>query len=133
MVNGWKYGFKKEIIQMIPSGIRQVNDQAIALERQGTEVIHLELGRPDFDTPQYIKDAAIYAIQQGSVFYTQNAGILRLRETVAEKLKKQNHILYAPDEIIITAGLAEAVYDMLSALLEAGDEVLGAGSGMDEL
>ena len=97
---------KKEILQMIPSGIRKVNDQAIALERQGTEVIHLELGRP-----QYIKDAAIYAIQQGSVFYTQNAGILRLRETVAEKLKKQNHILYAPDEIIITAGLAEAVYD----------------------
>lgn len=79
---------KKEIIQMIPSGIQKVNDQAIALERQGTEVIHLELGRPDFDTPQYIKDAAIYAIQQGSVFYTQNVGILRLRETVAEKLKK---------------------------------------------
>lgn len=115
---------KKEILQMIPSGIRKVNDQAIALERQGTEVIHLELGRPDFDTPQYIKDAAIYAIQQGSVFYTQNAGILRLRETVAEKLKKQNHILYEPNEIIITAGLAEAVYDTLSALLEAGDEVL---------
>lgn len=106
------------------SGIRKVNDQAIALERKGTEVIHLELGRPDFDTPQYIKDAAIYAIQQGNVFYTQNAGILKLREAVAEKLEKQNHILYAPDEIIITAGLAEAVYDTLSVLLEAGDEVL---------
>ena len=76
------------------SGIRKVNDQAIALERKGTEVIHLELGRPDFDTPQYIKDAAIHAIQQGNVFYTQNAG------------------------------LAEAVYDTLSVLLEAGDEVL---------
>lgn len=106
------------------SGIRKVNDQAIALERKGTEVIHLELGRPDFDTPQYIKDAAIHAIQQGNVFYTQNAGILKLREAVAEKLEKQNHILYAPDEIIITAGLAEAVYDTLSVLLEAGDEVL---------
>ena len=119
-----KNKIKEKIRQMVPSGIRKVNDQAIALERKGTEVIHLELGRPDFDTPQYIKDAAIHAIQQGNVFYTQNAGILKLREAVAEKLEKQNHILYAPDEIIITAGLAEAVYDTLSVLLEAGDEVL---------
>lgn len=113
----------EKVQQMIPSGIRKVNDQAVELEKKGMHVVHLELGRPDFDTPEYIKEAAAKALREGKVFYTQNAGILRLREAVAEKLKSQNHICYTPDEILITTGLAEAVFDTLSAILEPGDEI----------
>ncbi len=108
---------------MVPSGIRKVNDQAVELEKNGIHVVHLELGRPDFDTPEYIKKAAAEALQEGKVFYTQNAGILRLREAIAQKLKVQNHVCYTPDEILITNGLAEAVFDTLSAILEPGDEI----------
>ena len=109
---------------LVPSGIRKVNEKALAMERAGETVIHFEIGRPDFDTPEYIKEACAESLKKGEVFYTSNFGDMKLREQVAEYLEKQNHIFYKAEEILITAGLSEAVYDVLCALLDAGDEIL---------
>ena len=78
--------------ELVPSGIRKVNEKALAMERAGETVIHFELGRPDFDTPEYIKNACIEDIKKGDVFYTSNFGTMELREAIAWKLKTQLYI-----------------------------------------
>ena len=79
--------FAKRMDELAPSGIRKVNEKALAMERAGETVIHFELGRPDFDTPEYIKKACIADIEKGDVFYTSNFGTMELREAIAWKLK----------------------------------------------
>ena len=71
--------------RMAPSGIRKVNEKALAMERNGETVIHFEIGRPDFDTPEYIKKAAIESLNAGDVFYTSNFGTMELRQAIADK------------------------------------------------
>ena len=110
--------------QLVPSGIRKVNEKALAMERAGEKVIHFEIGRPDFDTPEYIKEAAIQAIRDGKVHYTSNFGLMELRQAIAEKLNRENNIPYKAEEILVTAGLSEAVMAVLEATLNPGDEIL---------
>ena len=110
--------------QMIPSGIRKVNEKALAMERSGTAVLHFEIGRPDFDTPAYIKKAAEQSIEAGHVFYTSNFGTMELREEIAKKLARENHIMYTAKEILVTVGLSEAVFAVLASILDEGDEIL---------
>lgn len=110
--------------QLAPSGIRKVNETALAMERAGEHVIHFEIGRPDFDTPDYIKHACMESLQRGEVFYTSNFGDMALREAVAQKLERENHIHYQPTEVLITVGLSEAVFDVLCTILDEGDEIL---------
>lgn len=116
--------FAKRIDQFPPSGIRKVNEKAMQLEREGKKVIHLEIGRPDFDTPLYIKEACKKEIDNGNVFYTSNFGTMELRKAIADKLEIQNHVRYEPEEVIVTVGLTEAIFDMLTVILEEGDEIL---------
>jgi aspartate/methionine/tyrosine aminotransferase len=107
------------------SGIRKIFQAAVELEREGKSVIHLEIGRPDFDTPQHIKDAASQSLDDGFVHYTSNYGDLDLRNAIAEKLSRENGILVAPDdEIIVTVGANEGILLTMLALLDPGDEVL---------
>ena len=110
--------------KLAPSGIRKVNEKALAMERAGEHVLHFELGRPDFDTPEYIKKAAIESIQSGDVFYTSNFGTDEVRKAIAEKLKRENNIDYDYSEILVSVGLSEAVYDILCTILDEGDEIL---------
>ncbi|MBR4142830.1 MAG: aminotransferase class I/II-fold pyridoxal phosphate-dependent enzyme, partial [Firmicutes bacterium] len=110
--------------RMAPSGIRKVNEKALAIERKGGSVIHFEIGRPDFDTPEYIKKAAIESLNAGNVFYTSNFGIMELRQTVADKLRRENGLDYKATEVLITAGLSEAVFAVLACYLDEGDELL---------
>lgn len=110
--------------RLVPSGIRKMNEKALAMERAGEPVIHFEIGRPDFDTPDYIKKACIDSINDGDVFYTSNYGTTELREAIANKLQSQNGIAYKPSEIIVTVGLTEAVFDVLCSILNEGDEIL---------
>ena len=121
--------FAKRMDELVPSGIRKVNEKALAMERAGETVIHFELGRPDFDTPEYIKNACIEDIKQGDVFYTSNFGTMELREAIAWKLKTQNNVEYKPTEIIVSVGLSEAVFDVMAAILDEGDEVLVPNPG----
>ena len=110
--------------QLAPSGIRKVNEKALAMERAGEHVIHFEIGRPDFDTPEYIKKAAEAALDKGDVFYTSNFGTLELRQEIANKLKRQNNVDYKASEVLVTVGLSEAVFAVLAAILDEGDEIL---------
>ena len=110
--------------RMAPSGIRKVNEKALAMERNGENVIHFEIGRPDFDTPAYIKEAAIKSLNEGNVFYTSNFGTMELRQAIADKLKRENNLSYDATEIVVTAGLSEAVFAVLATILEEGDEIL---------
>ena len=109
---------------LAPSGIRKVNEKALAMERAGERVIHFEIGRPDFDTPAYIKEAAAKSLRDGEVFYTSNFGMTELREAIAERLRAANGIPCAAENVLVTAGLSEAVFDLLCTVLDEGDELL---------
>ncbi len=110
--------------QMVPSGIRKVNEKALAMERAGETVLHFEVGRPDFDTPEYIKKAAHQAIQEGKVHYTSNFGAMELRQAIADKLKRENNIDYKATEVLVTVGLSEAIFASMATILDEGDEIL---------
>jgi aminotransferase len=112
------------IDRLAPSGIRKVNEKALAMERAGAKVVHFEIGRPDFDTPEYIKKACEKSIAAGNVFYTSNFGDMELREAVAEKLRVKNGAPYKAENVLVTAGLSEAVFDLLCTILDEGDEIL---------
>lgn len=114
----------KRMDNLVPSGIRKVNERALSMERAGEHVIHFEIGRPDFDTPEYIKEACAESLKNGNVFYTSNYGTMELREAVADKLRRENGLDYSPKEILISVGLSEAVFDVLCTILDEGDEIL---------
>lgn len=107
------------------SGIRKIFQAAVELEREGKDVIHLEVGRPDFDTPEHIKEAAKQALDEGFVHYTSNYGAPELRQAITEKLLKENGIQVDPEnEVVVTVGANEAILMTMLALLDPGDEVL---------
>ncbi len=113
-------------METIPfSGIRKVFEEVTLRERRGEKIIHLEIGRPDFDTPKHIKEGAKRAIDEGKVHYTSNYGIPELRKAIAGKLERENGLSFDPaSEIIVTVGTNEAVLIAMMALLDRGDEVL---------
>jgi len=105
--------------QRIPySGIRTVFDMAKKLEAEGKKIIHLEIGRPDFDTPAHIVEA-------GKHHYSQNAGIPELRQAITDKYAEEYRLQYSPEtDIVVTNGVAEGVYVAIHALLNPGDQIL---------
>ncbi len=113
-------------MELVPfSGIRKVFERAKALEREGRSVVFLETGRPDFDTPPHIKQAAKLALDAGDVHYTSNYGTADLRAAIADKLQRDNGLTYDPNsEILVTIGAAEAIFDAFLGFLNPGDEVL---------
>jgi aspartate/methionine/tyrosine aminotransferase len=107
------------------AGIRKAADKANQLAAKGVKVIHFDIGRPDFDTPAHIKEAAKKALDQGIVHYSPNNGMPELREALAAKVAEEKGVRYDPErEIIATAGGQEALYLALMSILDPGDEVL---------
>lgn len=106
------------------SEIRVMMERATQMQKNGEDVIHMEIGRPDFDTPQVIKDAANTALANGNVFYTSNYGTPELRQAIADKLKRDNGIDYKAEEILVTIGVGEGTYAAVAAFTEPGDEIL---------
>ncbi len=105
--------------------IRVMFDRARELEAQGRKIIHLEIGRPDFDTPPHIVEAAIQALREGKHHYSANAGIIELRRAVSDKYRTESGLSYDPEtEIVVTNGVAEGVFLAVNALLNPGDQVL---------
>ncbi len=94
------------------------------LRAQGIDVIDLSLGEPDFDTPQHIKDAAIKAINDNWSHYTPVPGFLDLREAVCTKLKRDNNLNYAPENIVTSTGAKQSLANAILALVDEGDEVV---------
>jgi len=113
-------------INRVPySGIRKSFEKANEMAARGVKVIHFEIGRPDFDTPLHIKEAAKTALDQGIVHYAPPAGVPALREALAQNVKQYKGVDYEADkEIIVTAGGQEAMYLTLMSILDPGDEVL---------
>jgi aspartate/methionine/tyrosine aminotransferase len=113
-------------MESIPfSGIRKVFEEVNRRSAAGEDIIHLEIGRPDFDTPVHIKEAAKGALDAGKVHYSSNYGLPELRKAITQKLKQDNGLSYDPtSEIIVTVGANEAVFIAMMAFLDPGDEVL---------
>lgn len=107
-----------------PSPTLAVTQKAAELKAQGRDIIGLGAGEPDFDTPDYIKNAAIDAIKAGKTKYTAVDGIPSLRAAVAQKMADFNQLQYATNQIMISAGGKQCIYNFLQAFLNAGDEVL---------
>jgi aspartate aminotransferase len=107
-----------------PSPTLALNAKAKALAAQGEDVVGLAAGEPDFDTPDFIKQAAIEALREGFTKYTATQGILELREAVCAKLKRDNQLTYAPDQVVVGTGAKHALYNLFQALLSEGDEVI---------
>ena len=106
------------------SEIRAVMEKATKMQQAGENVIHLEIGRPDFDTPEKIKEAAYESLKAGHVFYTSNYGIPALRKEIAKWETEHHGVQYDADEVLVTVGVGEATYASMAAFLEDGDEVL---------
>ena len=101
-----------------------VTSRAQELKAQGVDVVGFGAGAPDFDTPDYIKEAAIKSLKAGQTKYTAAAGIIELRTAIAEKLKKENGLEYSPQQIIVNIGGKHSVYEAMQAVLDPGDEVI---------
>lgn len=115
----------KRVQGLKPSTVRTIVDRATALEETGKDIIHLEIGRPCFDTPRLIKDAAADALYRGLVHYAPSRGIRELRNAVAEKLCLHNGLaLNGEDNVLITSGNKNATFLCLMGVLNEGDEVL---------
>ncbi|MBN2412265.1 pyridoxal phosphate-dependent aminotransferase [candidate division KSB1 bacterium] len=110
--------------QIPPFIVMEVLERAKELERAGRQIIHMEIGEPDFDTPAKIKQAAIDAIGRNETHYTHSLGILPLREAIARHYKDKYGVTVNPDQVIVTQGTSPALLLVLCALLEKGDEIL---------
>lgn len=107
-----------------PSSTVGVAAKALELQRAGVHVISMAAGEPDFDTPPHVKEAAHRAIREGKTKYTQVQGIPELREVIAEKFRRENDLSYTPDQVIVSTGGKQALFNAFLALLDPGDEVI---------
>jgi aspartate aminotransferase len=109
---------------VLPSPTLAVTARAKQLKAQGVDVVGFGAGEPDFDTPEYIKEAAINALKSGKTKYTPTVGIPELRSAIAEKLLRENGLKYTPEQIIVNIGGKHSVYEAMQAVLDAGDVVI---------
>ncbi|MGE0043573.1 MAG: pyridoxal phosphate-dependent aminotransferase [Vicinamibacterales bacterium] len=116
--------FAHRMGRISPSPTLKVTAEADRLRRQGVDVIDLGAGEPDFPTPEHVKAAAHAALDQNFTKYTPSAGILELREAVAARYREDYGVTFAPNEVIISAGGKQALYNTAMVLFEEGDEVV---------
>ncbi len=118
------YQLSDRINSIQPSPTLAVTQKANELRQQGKDVIGLGVGEPDFDTPEFVKEAAIQAIKEGKTKYTAVDGIVELKDAVIRKLERDNQLSYQRNEIIVSSGGKHSIYNLLSAWLNPGDEVV---------
>src|SRR5512140_3848010 len=104
--------------------VMDVLEAAQEMERNGEDVIHLEVGEPDFDTPECIKEGCIRALREGKTHYTHSLGLLELREAVCEHYHKRYGVAVSPDQVLVTSGTSPAMMNLFATLLEKGAEVI---------
>jgi aspartate aminotransferase len=107
-----------------PSQTIAVRQKVAALKREGRDVLGVSSGEPDFNTPQHVKDAAIRAIESGETKYTDVAGTPELRRAVADKFLRDSGVAYRPEEIIISTGAKQVMFNAMLATLNEGDEAI---------
>ncbi len=107
-----------------PSATLAIDSKAKAMKASGIDVISFGVGEPDFDTPEYIKEAAVKAMKDGFTKYTAVGGIDSLKDAIREKLQRDNNLTYAREEIIVSCGAKHSLYNIAQALYGPGDEVI---------
>ena len=107
-----------------PSPTLAVTAKAAELKAAGRDIIALSAGEPDFDTPEHIKEAAVKAIRDGKTKYTAAGGMPELKQAVADKFRRENNLVYGPDQILVSCGAKHSIYNVMQALLNPGDEVI---------
>jgi aspartate aminotransferase len=101
-----------------------LTSKANELKHKGEDIIVLTVGEPDFDTPNYIKDSAKKAIDEGLTKYTAVDGTTELKKSIIDKLKSENNLEYSSNEIIVSAGCKQSIFNFLQAVIDDGDEVI---------
>ncbi|MBT3697203.1 MAG: pyridoxal phosphate-dependent aminotransferase [Gammaproteobacteria bacterium] len=101
-----------------------LTSKANEMRQNGEDVIVLTVGEPDFDTPQYIKDSAKIAIDQGLTKYTSVDGTIPLKKAIINKFKQENNLDYTMDEVIVSSGCKQSIFNLLQVLIDEGDEVI---------
>jgi len=114
----------KKIETLSPSLTIEISTLARELKEQGKDILSFSAGEPDFDTPQAIKKAAIKAIEQGFTKYTAVAGIPELLQAIKDKLERENGLSYETNQILVSNGAKQSLFNITQALLEEGDEVI---------
>ncbi len=104
--------------------VMDVLEKACEMESQGEDIVHLEVGEPDFDAPEKVLEACCKAMRDGFTHYTHSLGILELREAISRYYFEKYKVTVDPDQIIVTSGSSPAIFMLFAALLEAGDEVI---------
>ena len=107
-----------------PSPTLAITSRVLELKRAGVDVIGLGAGEPDFDTPDFIKDAAIAAIREGKTKYTNVDGTMELKQAIAAKFARDNALSYTPDQITVNVGGKHTLFNAIVATVDPGDEVV---------
>ena len=109
---------------LYPSQTLAMSQKSNELKAQGIDVINLSVGEPDFNTPDHIKEAAKRAIDENFTFYTAVPGYLSLRKAIADKLKNENGLDYAPEQIVVSGGAKQSLCNVILSVINPGDEVV---------
>lgn len=107
-----------------PSSTLAITSKANKLKAEGKDIVSFAAGEPDFDTPDFIKQAAIEAIRSGFTKYTPTTGIPDLKKAICQKFKKDNDLEYSPSQIVVSSGAKHSIFNALMVLIQQGDEVL---------
>src|ERR1039457_4386673 len=118
------YKISQRAASLTPSLTLAIDAKAKAMKAAGEDVVGFGAGEPDFDTPQFIKNAAAKALAAGFTKYTPSSGIPELRQAIADKFKNENGLTYKPSQIIVSCGGKHSCYNVILATCEAGDEVI---------
>jgi aspartate aminotransferase len=110
--------------QIRPSATITVSAQAMKLKAEGRDIVSLSAGEPDFDTPEHVREAAIAAIRAGKTRYTQVDGTPELKAAIARKFRLQNELEFETDQIIVSNGAKQSLYNLMVAVLNRDDEVV---------
>ena len=114
----------KRINSVKPSATITISAKAMALRAKGIDVISLSQGEPDFDTPKHIKDAAIQAINDGKTKYTPVDGTPEIKEAIINKFKRDNNLDYSPENILVSTGAKQTLFNLFQSVLEEGSEAI---------
>ena len=112
------------LIRIEESPTLAITAKALKLKSEGKDIIGLAAGEPDFDTPDFIKEAAIAAIKSGFTKYTAVSGMPSLKSAIVEKFKNENGLDFRTDEVIVGLGGKQCIFNLCLALLEPDDEVI---------
>jgi aspartate aminotransferase len=114
----------EKIAAIAPSATIAISETAKRMQRDGIDVISLSIGEPDFDTPRHIKDACIDALERGETHYAPSNGIPELLIAISKKITRENHFSCSPEQVIVTCGAKDAIYEAMEAVLNPGDETI---------